>query len=122
MVASSGHLHFDVTTTIDNSLVLDSLGQDTEGIMQTSFGFFKNVGGSTSQDNGTGTIGFATRETDELVFSDHNFLNQVTVTKDFFSSFGIVEGGDDFSTGSGSESLNTIEISVFNDNNTLSNV
>lgn len=70
------------------------------------------MGCRTSQHNGASFSSSYTRELDEPVLSNKDFLNNIAVTK--LDELRMVKGGGDFTTSNKGQSLDTIEISMFN--------
>lgn len=73
----------------------------------------------SSKDNGAGLVRFASMEFNEFVFSDDDFTNLISMTKNLFSSIWLIESGDDFCSSSNGQTLDTFEVSVFDDHDSL---
>jgi len=81
--------------------------------VQGSFSFVEDVVVCSSQHDGACAFGLAALEMDEFVFTDHDFLNQVTVAQQVAEAVGVVEGAEDVSSGHSTESLHSVEVCVF---------
>ena len=56
---------------------------------------------------------------DNLVFSNHDLLDQFTLTQDFVLSLWVIESTQNLGSGGSSESLDAIEVSVLDDHDAL---
>ena len=82
-----------------------NLLQNAEGIVERSFSFVQDVHAGTSENDGTGFSHGTSRELYDLVFSDHDLLNQVTVSQ--LEVFRVVKRRCDFASSHQSQSLDS---------------
>ena len=69
--------------------------------------------------DGAALVGLAAVELDELVFSDHDFLDAGGEAHDRVGPVGLVEGGDDLGAGGHRESLDALEVRVLDHHHAL---
>mmetsp|Transcript_15680 Transcript_15680/g.18076 ORF Transcript_15680/g.18076 Transcript_15680/m.18076 type:complete len:204 (+) Transcript_15680:544-1155(+) len=79
--------------------------------MEGSFGFVEHLVGSSTEDNGARFSRFAPAETDDFVFPDHDFFDNVAFSQSY--EFGVIESGYHLPTRHGGQSLDSVKIGVF---------
>ena len=119
LLAFHSHLNLSVSSSINDLFVLDGLNQNTQSIMQWSFGFIKNVLRWSSQDDGTSFVSLTSWESDDFVFTDQDFFNGIASTQNFILSLWAVKSWQNFSTEGSWDSFNSFEICMFDDSDTL---
>lgn len=82
--------------------------------MHGTLSFIQNVVVGSSEDNGTGPFPFTPLELDHFVFSNHDFFYYSTKAECVTLTFGIVESTENVSSGDCTQSLDSVEIGVFN--------
>jgi hypothetical protein len=97
------------------------LDKHTKSIVQGSLSFIQNVFAWTSQHDCAGFISLAAWKSDNFIFSNEDFLNRVTSSKNFLWPLRTVESGNDLCSQSSWYSLDSLEISVFDHHDTLLN-
>lgn len=118
-VDGESHSDFGVSTSVDDSLVLDGLLEDAEDVMERSFSFVDDVLTGSSDHDSAGFTLLAAGELDHFVFSDDDFLKESALSEDEVSSFRGIEGGENFGSQGGRESFDSIEIGVFDDDDSF---
>lgn len=116
LVNSEGHTHLSVTATVDGLVVLAGSNQNADSVVEGTLSFIQNVLARAAKHNSASSVLGATREFDDLVFTDHNFFDRFASTEDVFL-FWVVKGGKDGGTEDGGKAFNTVEVGVLNDHN-----
>lgn len=86
---------FDGTTSIDDFGFNNEVSDDADGVMEGSFGFIDDHGGSSSDENGDGFAFLAIfdHEHSFVASAELKFLNSFSLTK--FSLLHFLESGHD---------------------------
>ena len=92
-------------------MILYSLDQDTDGVVEGALSLVEDVTTGASQDDCASLVLHAAVELDRLVFTNHDFLNRFASTEG--STVWRVESGKDVGAKNGRESFNTIEVGMF---------
>ena len=97
-------------------MVLAGGNEHANGVVEGALSLIKNVLAGATEHNRASLVLVAASELNHLVFTDKHLLNLVAGAKNL--SLRLVEGGEDFGTEHGRESLNAIEVSMLNHGDT----
>mmetsp|Transcript_97728 Transcript_97728/g.174097 ORF Transcript_97728/g.174097 Transcript_97728/m.174097 type:complete len:255 (-) Transcript_97728:746-1510(-) len=114
---SLGHGHLHGATAPNHTSFLHSLVKYCERIVERTLSLVEHVLRAASEHNGAGLSLCATRELDDLVFTNHDLFYLVTLAQ--LRLLRALESRDNVSTQDGSQAFTSIEVGVFDSHHSI---